>query len=388
MRRAAPVAAGRRLRPAAITALLTVAIGVIGSTVAADHGTDGAALAALRVHTARVRAAEASHAVIDAQARIALMTDDIAAAERRLATTRAALDAPAPWDEQPLGNLVLTGAANLATLIDRGPPGDRADPAPTDAAITAAGVVGDVPDGAEADLDAAFGESDVDLRHDLEFAQREVEALNEYVAAARLDVVALAAAADEAIAQLAAVEQHHLPDPAIEAELSRLELDRAANGRAAEAVAVVAARALADPGDGAGGTGTGDEAPEGIVCPLDGDHTFVNTFGAPRSGGRRHQGVDMMAAAGTTVVAVESGVANFKNSRLGGRAVWLTGDSGTTYYYAHLRDWEGSSRVVERGEVIGSVGTTGNAFTPHLHFEIHPGGGAAVSPYRHVDTAC
>ena len=96
----------------------------------------------------------------------------------------------------------------------------------------------------------------------------------------------------------------------------------------------------------------------------------------------------MMAAGGTPLVAVEAGSATFKTNRLGGNAVWITGNSGTKYYYAHLSAWEGSSRTVSRGEVIGYAGATGNTSVDHLHFEVHPNGGRAVNPYPYVRAVC
>jgi murein DD-endopeptidase MepM/ murein hydrolase activator NlpD len=152
-----------------------------------------------------------------------------------------------------------------------------------------------------------------------------------------------------------------------------------------------------DSGGGGGGGGGGAPAPAptpersfssgGITCPVRGASAYADTWGAPRSGGRSHEGVDLIASTGTPLVAVVSGSARFSQNRLGGNAVWLNGDNGTRYYYAHLSSYEGSSRGVSQGEVIGYVGSTGNTDTPHLHFEVHPGGGAAVNPYPYAVAA-
>ena len=100
-----------------------------------------------------------------------------------------------------------------------------------------------------------------------------------------------------------------------------------------------------------------------------------------------HEGTDIFAPAGTPLLAVERGVVSrMGNEVLGGTILWLKGESGTSYYYAHLSAFAPGitpGMVVESGTVLGFVGNTGNARTtpPHLHFEIHPGGGAPINPY-------
>jgi murein DD-endopeptidase MepM/ murein hydrolase activator NlpD len=145
-------------------------------------------------------------------------------------------------------------------------------------------------------------------------------------------------------------------------------------------------------GGGSGGdpgSGSNDYATDGWVCPVNGPVGFGDTWGAPRSGGRRHQGVDMIGARGLPLVAVVDGFVQQKTNSLGGNAVWLSGADGNKYYYAHLDSW-GAAGSVTAGTVIGTLGDTGNArfSIPHLHFEIHPGGGAAVNPYPTVRAHC
>jgi peptidoglycan LD-endopeptidase LytH len=125
----------------------------------------------------------------------------------------------------------------------------------------------------------------------------------------------------------------------------------------------------------------------GLACPVHGA-AYSDTWGASRSGGRSHEGVDMLAPTGTPIYAVVYGSVHFKQTSLGGNSVWLSGGDGNRYFYAHLSSFEGSDRSVSQGDVIGYVGDTGNARgTPHLHFEVHPGGGAAVNPYGYVRSA-
>lgn len=153
---------------------------------------------------------------------------------------------------------------------------------------------------------------------------------------------------------------------------------------AAQGAAARAGRSTGAPGQIIVNPGGGS-----FVCPVQGAVAFSNTWGAARSGGRRHQGVDMMANFGTPVVAVVPGSISMKSSGLGGQTIWLHGNNGTSYYYAHLQSYVGGPRSVSAGELIAKVGDTGNARgTPHLHFEIHPGGGGAVNPYPTVAQYC
>jgi murein DD-endopeptidase MepM/ murein hydrolase activator NlpD len=104
-----------------------------------------------------------------------------------------------------------------------------------------------------------------------------------------------------------------------------------------------------------------------------------SSFGEPRSGHRRHQGIDIFARRGTPVVAAAEGmvVRIGTTDRLGGNTVWVAGRPSTLYYYAHLDGFRPGLQVGEHvgpGDVIGRVGTTGNAkgTPPHLHFGIYP----------------
>jgi murein DD-endopeptidase MepM/ murein hydrolase activator NlpD len=125
--------------------------------------------------------------------------------------------------------------------------------------------------------------------------------------------------------------------------------------------------------------------------PVAADNSYSDDYGAPRGQGA-HEGNDILADRGAPVVAVSDAVVD-RLSRtergLGGIYVWLRRDDGTEYYYAHLDSLtpgldEGSRVTV--GQRIGANGNTGDARfgAPHVHFEIHPGGSAAVNPFPHL----
>jgi murein DD-endopeptidase MepM/ murein hydrolase activator NlpD len=131
------------------------------------------------------------------------------------------------------------------------------------------------------------------------------------------------------------------------------------------------------------------------ACPVQGPVSFIDSWGSPRSGGRGHQGVDMMAARGTPVAAIFDGTISrlSSGSSLGGITIWMNSSAGDSYYYAHLdgyADGVTDGMSVVAGQIIGYVGSTGNASPsyPHLHFEYHPGGGGAVNPYALVKGIC
>jgi murein DD-endopeptidase MepM/ murein hydrolase activator NlpD len=126
---------------------------------------------------------------------------------------------------------------------------------------------------------------------------------------------------------------------------------------------------------------------DGMACPLPGAG-FTDDYGQPRPGGRTHQGVDMHAPSGIPELAVVSGNVTYGDGGGGGLGAYIAGDDGNRYVYYHLSQYIGPPRHVSPGEVIGRVGATGDATGPHLHFEIHPGGGPAVDPYPTLAKIC
>jgi murein DD-endopeptidase MepM/ murein hydrolase activator NlpD len=131
-----------------------------------------------------------------------------------------------------------------------------------------------------------------------------------------------------------------------------------------------------------------------VSCPQSPPYSFVDSWGAPRSGGRRHEGTDIMAAYGNKVHAIVDGVISRQSvNSLGGTTLHLQGVDGVDYYYAHLSRYASSvGQRVKAGELIAYNGASGDAAggPPHVHFEAHPGGpgSAPVNPYPYVKAAC
>jgi murein DD-endopeptidase MepM/ murein hydrolase activator NlpD len=158
------------------------------------------------------------------------------------------------------------------------------------------------------------------------------------------------------------------------------------------ALAVAAAPASAAP------------TPPRITFPVEGTVTFVDSFGAPRSGGRTHAGQDIMAPKMRRALAAADGVVSalrHDNTGLSGNSLTITGDDGWKYIYIHLNNDtpgtdDGANRYdqafatgitkgvrVKAGQHVAYVGDSGNAedTAPHLHFEMHAPDGTVINPY-------
>ena len=128
-----------------------------------------------------------------------------------------------------------------------------------------------------------------------------------------------------------------------------------------------------------------------LRCPQANPKWFRNDWGNPRSGGRTHKGNDIFGPKGAAVYAVIGGTVRIRNGGLGGKAIWLYGSDGNAYYYAHLHTWKVSTGDrVQKGQVIATVGNTGNASggANHTHFQLHPNGGAPRNPYQTLSAIC
>ena len=146
-----------------------------------------------------------------------------------------------------------------------------------------------------------------------------------------------------------------------------------------------------------------------LIFPVVGNVTYTNDFGNARHTGS-HEGNDLMAPWRAPAVATEAGTIRiYTRSANAGCMLYLYGKSGTTYLYIHLNndrtaknDNKGGCKPgvayapglkdgqrVRAGQLIGYVGDSGdaNGIADHLHFEVHPNGGGAVSPYRHLRRA-
>ena len=430
---------GRSLGLLAVTvAVLGVGVSVLpvldGPAAVAQTSDDAAKQAAREIQAARDRANAAAAAFLQAQSDLEVMQDEATALEREAVELEARVE-QLRLDVQSLAvaRFASSGSKGIPLLTGLQAPKDQ------DQADVLVDVVTDAGSSSLDEFD--FAQKELAAKRD------EIEQRQDDIEAQQVVFAALQAAADAEVVRLREIEEQRLTDEAVRralaaqqaAALAKLEEAQLRNAEAAaralpnpgivaaEAAAAAAAAAEAGPdgsvpaqsaipvdgvpvatlapntgasgGTSGGRTGTGGagSAPIGvlngdvyidaIVCPMPGS-AYGDSWGAPRSGGRRHEGVDMLAPTGTPIFAVVSGSVRFSQNRLGGNAVSLVGDNGNRYYYAHLSRYEGSSRRVTQGELIGYNGDTGNATgVPHLHFEVHPGGGLAVNPTPSVRAA-
>jgi peptidoglycan LD-endopeptidase LytH len=404
-----------------------------GPGVATAQGADDAArLAAREIQAARDRANVAADALFEAQSELEVLEDEMLGVERQVAQLEQRVEL-LQRDVRSLAvaRFAMSGATGIPLLTGVQAPNDQVQ------AEVLTDVVSNV------------GYRAID---EFSAVQRELAAARDELATQRSDVEVretrfeqLRADAEAEVARLREIEEQRLTDEAVRAalaeqqaaelafieEVQRQQAEAAARAQPNPGVAAAAAPAsrvdtvdagatTVQPSTGASGgasggrTGTGgagsgpapivivivdDASTNGgtttggtayidpIVCPIQGS-AYGDTWGAPRSGGRSHKGVDMLAPMGVPLYAVVAGTVSFGQNRLGGNAASLIGDNGNRYYYAHLASFEGEGRRVEQGEVIGYNGDSGNARgTPHLHFEIHPGRGLAVNPTPSVRAA-
>ncbi len=241
---------------------------------------------------------------------------------------------------------------------------------------------------ASLDLLTAVNRENDRLKTDIAEKQAEIETLQEQQ---RILVERLAneqAKADHIYAE--AKDKYKDAVTRYEAELKR-QAEAEARRRREEAARQKAANNTSAAASSSAAAGLPASNTPGLVCPVAGNTWFVDTWGAARSGGRTHKGVDMIAARGTPLVAMNAGKIRMNWNSLGGRQVYVYAVDGNFYYYAHLSGYAAgltNGQTVAKGQLLGYVGATGNATTNVLHLGMGPSSGVYVNPYPTVRRVC
>ncbi len=361
---------------------LTCAFGVASGPAAAEDPVSfaQARASALRAELADLRS-QAARAVADYELAETALTAAVltsVALSRDVDTARATADAVGAQADRRAVALYRTGTQNgmLRMLTRAGSPEDLVRRTRDLRAVLAA--------------DSGIRVAAAAARHDVEV--REARAAE--VAASRVHLSGRLVQEQARLDSALRGQQDRLSS-ADDEVLRLVEQQRAEERRAAVAALLVEQQAARAPAQIGALPGTVVSAPysgpDG-TCPVGPVHSFTDTWHAARSGGRQHQGTDVFAPKGSNSYAVRDGVIDKVGSGgLGGISLWLRTDSGDRFYYAHHdAEFVTVGQRVRAGQVLGHVGNTGNAETTpsHVHFEAHPGGGAAVNPYPWLAAIC
>lgn len=346
----------RVLNRVTIAAALVVAAMLPVGSAAGRGAARGDDLTAVRqkVEQARAAADSAAARVTDAYGQAQALEDEISTVTRRIADGKARAEMLREASRRRALSAYTGAGEETAVVLETDDPSDAARRAEYLERINAR---------ANAAVDE-LGELTEDLEIQRAELDRKKEEHAQLLEQLETEQAQLDGLLQEAIAAQTALEE-------------RLARESAAR-RAAELAAARGPRS-------GGGSG---QAIGGLVCPVPGS-AFSDSWGAPRSGGRAHQGTDLMAGYGTPAYAVIGGSVSVSSSGNGGNQLYLNGTDGNTYFYAHLQSYAVNGGSVSQGQLVAYVGDTGNATgVPHLHFEIHLGGGSPINPYPTLAQIC